>query len=233
MRGLRCFLALAIAFSISLPAMAADDPGARISALVAEAKYDEALTIANQLEKMSQSENGGNTARHAVAVSWIAFLKSVEGDRQGATPYYELAVAIYSKILPPDHPDLATSLNNLGFDRAETGRGDEAEALYRRALDIREQVLPPNDPAIADTLNNLAELYKSEERIDEVVPLLNRALEIRTRSLPPDDPRIAASLQNLAGALELDPKGDKFVASQKLLEKALAIRLKSAIALSN
>ena len=162
-----------------------------------------------------------------MAVSWIAFLKSVEGDRQGATPYYELAVAIYSKILPPDHPDLATSLNNLGFDRAETGRGDEAEALYRRALDIRERVLPPNDPAIADTLNNLAELYKSEERIDEVVPLLNRALEIRTRSLPPDDPRIAASLQNLAGALELDPKGDKFVASQKLLEKALAIRLKS------
>ena len=37
-----------------------------------------------------------------------------------------------------------------------------------------------------------------------------------------EDPAIAASLQNLAGALELDPKGDKFAAAQKLLEKALA-----------
>ncbi len=200
---------------------------AEISALTAEAKYDEALVKANALIKLSQDENGGNTSQHAEALSWAAYLHVVQGDVQGASTYFERAVEIYGRVLPADHPDLATSLNNLGYYRYRLGRYQEAEALYQRALDIRESVLKPNDPAIADTLTNLGELYKARERADESIPLLNRALEIRSRSLKPDDPAIAASLQNLAGAFELDPKGDKFVAAQKLLEKALAIRQKS------
>lgn len=130
-------------------------------------------------------------------------------------------------MLPADHPDLATSLNNLGYYRYRLGRYQESEALYQRALDVRERVLKADDPAIADTLTNLAELYKAQERSEDAIPLLNRALEIRSRSLDPNDPRIAASLQNLAGAMELDARGDKFVAAQKLLERALAIRLKT------
>ena len=203
------------------------DLTAEISALTADAKYDEALAKANALIKLSQDENGGDTSQHAEALSWAAYLHVVQGDVQGASNYFEQAVEIYGRVLPADHPDLATSLNNLGYYRYRLGRYQEAEALYQRALDIRESVLKPNDPAIADTLTNLGELYKARERADESIPLLNRALEIRSRSLKPDDPAIAASLQNLAGAFELDPKGDKFVAAQKLLEKALAIRQKS------
>lgn len=216
-----------VAAALATPVMAADDPSAVISALAASAKYDAALAAALELENKTKSENGGNTPGHAVAVSWIAFLKSVLGDRKGATAFYEEAVDIYSKVKPPREADFATSLNNLGYNRAETGRPDEAEQLYLRALDIREKVLTPNAPEIADTLNNLAQLYKSQGRLADAIPLLNRALEIRTRSLPPDDPRIASSLQNLAGAFELDPSGDKFVAAQHLLEKALEIRRKS------
>ena len=199
---------------------------AEISALAVEGKYDDALVKAGTLIKLTQDENGGNTSQHAEALSWAAYLHVVQGDVQGASTYFERAVEIYGRVLPADHPDLATSINNLGYYRYRLGRYQEAEALYHQALDIRERVLKPNDPAIADTLTNLGELYKVRERADEAIPLLNRALEIRSRSLKPEDPAIAASLQNLAGALELDPKGDKFAAAQKLLEKALAIRQK-------
>ena len=226
----RLILSLIIALALVAPSFAADDASSIISGLAAAAKYDEALAAAQELERKTRDAEGGNTADHAVAISWIAFLKSVLGDRQGATPFYEKAVEIYSKIKPPRQADYATSLNNLGYNRAETGHPDDAEQLYLRALDIREKVLPPNAPEIADTLNNLAQLYKSQGRLDEAITLLNRSLEIRTRSLPPTDPRIASSLQNLAGALELDPRGDKFVAAQHMLEKALEIRHKSQTA---
>lgn len=221
---------MAAAFIVAPVPLKADtrsDLTAQISALSGEAKYTDALQKAEALAELTKAENGGNTAAYAEALSWIAFLHNVTGDVLGASSYFERAAAIYEKVLPADHPDLATSLNNLGFDRYRLGQYRDAENLYHRALDIRERVLPENHPAIADTINNLAELYKAVGRIDEAIPLLNRALEMRVRSLSPDDPRIASSLQNLAGALELDPKGDKFVAAQKLIERALAIRLKS------
>ncbi len=206
---------------------ARQDLTAEISALTADAKYEEALGKADALIQLSKEENGGNTSQHAEALSWAAYLHIVIGDVQGASTFFERAVEIYGRVLPADHPDLATGLNNLGYHRYRLGRYGEAEALYQRALDIRERVLKPNDPAIADTLTNLGELYKARERADEAIPLLNRALEIRSRGLKADDPAIAASLQNLAGALELDPNGDKFAAAQTLLEKALAIRQKT------
>ncbi|MGB4866893.1 MAG: CHAT domain-containing tetratricopeptide repeat protein [Hyphomicrobium sp.] len=210
-----------------LHADARKDLTGEISALASQARFEDALAKANTLIDLTKAENGGDTAAHAEALSWAAYLHLSVGDVQGATPYFERAVEIYARVLPADHPDLATSLNNLGFDRYRNGRYSESEALYRKALDIRERVLKPNDPGIADTLTNLAELYKVRERAADAIPLLNRALEIRTRSLPADSPLIASSLQNLAGAMELDPNGDKFVAAQKLLERALAIRLKT------
>lgn len=222
--------ALLVALSCAAGAAVADqrqDLTAEISALAAEARYDTALVKAEALAALTKTDPGETSAPYAEALSWVAFLHEAVGDVLGASTFFEQAVAIYEKVLPPDHPDLATAINNLGFDRYRLGQYRESEALYERALDIRERVLPPNHPAIADTINNLAELYKAEDKPEEAIPLLNRALEMRTRSLPPDDPRIAASLQNLAGAMELDPKGDKFVAAQKLLERALAIRLKS------
>ncbi|MFT3730535.1 MAG: CHAT domain-containing protein [Hyphomicrobium sp.] len=230
MHGLIRFLIIALMATVATVARATENTSATISALAAAAKYDDALTAAIALEKQTSAANNGISPDHAVAVSWIAFLKSVLGDRAGATPFYEQAVDIYSKVTPARPADYATSLNNLGYNRAETGRTTEAEQLYLKALDLRERNLPPNSPAIADTLNNLAQLYKGEGHLEDALPLLNRALEIRTRSLPPNDPLIASSLQNLAGAMELDPAGDKFVAAQHLLEKALEIRRNSQTA---
>lgn len=224
-----------LAFALLVATAAAAHADARkalredLSTLASQARYAEALAKATELVDLTKAANNGNTQDHAEALSWAAYLHVANGDIQGASQYFERAVEIYGKVLPPDHPDLATSLNNLGYDRYRNGRYSESEALYQQALDIRERGLKPNDPGIADTLTNLAELYKARERSQDAVPLLNRALEIRTRSLPAESPLIASSLQNLAGALELDPAGDKFVAAQRLLEQALTIRRKSQV----
>ncbi|MFM7437163.1 MAG: tetratricopeptide repeat protein, partial [Snowella sp.] len=48
--------------------------------------------------------------------------------------------------LPPNHPDLATYLNNLAGLYYSQGKYNEAESLYLEALAISEQSLDSDHP---------------------------------------------------------------------------------------
>ena len=57
---------------------------------------------------------------------------------------FERALAIWERVLGPDHPDTAVSLNNLGgLLYSSRGSTRRARPLYERALAIRERVLGP------------------------------------------------------------------------------------------
>lgn len=64
------------------------------------------------------------------------------------------------RLLGPDHPDCAQSLNNLAALYNEKKQYDKAEELYERALDIRRRALAPDHPSLAYTVKHLAILYK-------------------------------------------------------------------------
>jgi tetratricopeptide (TPR) repeat protein len=70
------------------------------------------------------------------------------------------ALAIWEKALGPNHPDTATSLDNLAVLYADMGDYAKAEPLSQRALAIREKALGPNHPSTANSLNNRARLYE-------------------------------------------------------------------------
>ena len=53
------------------------------------------------------------------------------------------------KALGPDHPNVATSLNNLAELYRNQGKYAEAEPLYKRSLAIREKALGPDHPDVA------------------------------------------------------------------------------------
>ncbi len=52
------------------------------------------------------------------------------------------ALAIRMQVLPKDHPDIATSINNLATTYYNLKRYEDALTLHQKALAIREQVLP-------------------------------------------------------------------------------------------
>ena len=79
-----------------------------------------------------------------------------QGHYAATEPLYKRVLAIRKKALGPDHPDFATSLNDLGVLYRVQSRYAEAEPLYRRALAIREKELGPDHLDVATTLNNLA-----------------------------------------------------------------------------
>ncbi|MFM7640403.1 MAG: tetratricopeptide repeat protein, partial [Cyanobium sp.] len=78
--------------------------------------------------------------------------------------------------LGPEHPDTATSLNNLAALYNSQGAYAKAEPLYLRALAIREKAQGPDHPDTATSLNNLAGLYESQGAYAKAEPLLLRAL---------------------------------------------------------
>jgi nephrocystin-3 len=72
-----------------------------------------------------------------------------------AQPFYERALKIYESALPPNHPDIARSLNDLATLYHEQRRYAEALPLYQRALKIYESAWGPNHPGTKTTRENL------------------------------------------------------------------------------
>jgi CHAT domain-containing protein/Tfp pilus assembly protein PilF len=134
------------------------------------------------------------------------------------------ALAIREKVLGPDHPGTAKSLNNLALLLRSKDDYDGAEPLYRRALAIMEKALGPDHPETATILNNLALLLQAKGESDSAEPFYRRALAIREKALGPDHPETAQSLDSLASLLKY--KGDND-AAEPLYRRALAIREKA------
>ncbi|MEK6589626.1 MAG: tetratricopeptide repeat-containing protein, partial [Nitrospinota bacterium] len=121
-----------------------------------------------------------------------------QGRYEEAISYAKRALEIVEKILGREHPDVATSLNNLAELYVSTGRYAEAEPLHKRSLAISEKALGREHPDVAKGLNNLALLYYSTGRYSEAEPLYKRSLEIDEKALGREHPDVATSLNNLA-----------------------------------
>jgi tetratricopeptide (TPR) repeat protein len=106
----------------------------------------------------------------------------------GARPLLERALAIREKVLGSEHPDTATSLNNLASLVHAQGDLAGARPLLERALAIREKVLGPEHIHTAFSLVNLAGLLESQGDVAGALPLFERALAIYEKVLGPEHP---------------------------------------------
>ncbi len=137
-----------------------------------------------------------------------------------ALPWLEQCLQIAETRLGSDHPDIATSLNNLAYLYQLQGRYSEAEPLYVRSLQIREEQLGADHPDTAQSLNNLAELYLAMGRYSEAEPLLVRSIHITEQQLGADHPDVANTLNNLAYLYQVQ---GRYGEAEPLLLRALQI----------
>ncbi len=71
------------------------------------------------------------------ATPTLASLYHTQGQYATAEPLYQRALAIREQALGPNHPAVATILENLAMLYRKTGRDQEAEPLEKRAQAIR------------------------------------------------------------------------------------------------
>jgi tetratricopeptide (TPR) repeat protein len=96
------------------------------------------------------------------------------------------------RLLGDEHPDVATSLNNLASLYDNQGRYGEAEPLYQDALAMRKRLLGDEHPTVARSLFNLGGLRYKQGRYREALALLLQAQPIYLSQLGPDHPNTQA-----------------------------------------
>ncbi|MBW4528502.1 MAG: tetratricopeptide repeat protein [Phormidium tanganyikae FI6-MK23] len=138
-----------------------------------------------------------------------------------AEEWCEYCRVIAAQRFGDDHPNVATSLNNLAELYRLQGRYEDAEPLHKRALQIRQRQLEPDHLDVAQSLNNLALLHQLQGRYKDVEPLYRQALEIKQRQLGEDHSDVAVSLNNLAALHRLQ---GQYEDAEPLYKRALEIR---------
>jgi CHAT domain-containing protein/Tfp pilus assembly protein PilF len=148
----------------------------------------------------------------------------------------EIDEALYPKDkYPQGHPDLASSLNNLGALLKAQGEYGKALPYLQRALAMVEALCPKakypqGHPDLATCLNNLGSLLDAQGEYDEALPYCQRALQMLEALYPKDKypqghPQLALSLSNL-GVL-LSAQGEY---AQALLALKRAVRIYQELA---
>jgi tetratricopeptide (TPR) repeat protein len=122
-----------------------------------------------------------------VSIIWRHFTV-LKGRYSEAEPLYQQALALRQKLLGDEHPDVATSFNNLAALYESQGRYSEAEPLYQQALALMQKLLGDEHPDVATSFNNLGSLRFSQGRYQEAATYLERALALIERLLGPDHP---------------------------------------------
>jgi tetratricopeptide (TPR) repeat protein len=110
-------------------------------------------------------------AEEARALNGQAVELHEQGKYAESTRLLERALALRRQLYPRGqyphgHPDLASSLSNLGFVLQAQGEYAKAEPHYRDALALRRQLYPKDQypqghPDLAGSLNNLAALLRA------------------------------------------------------------------------
>ncbi len=138
-----------------------------------------------------------------------------------AEPHLRQALEIRKRVLGPEHPDVAASLNDLASLLHDEGKRAEAEPLYREALRIRKRVLGPGHLDTSATLNDLGLLLKQQGDLDGAEALYRESLAIKRRALGEAHGDLAQAINNMAQLLQA--RGD-LKGAETLHRESLAMR---------
>lgn len=137
-----------------------------------------------------------------------------------AKALYERALKIDEKTYGPDHPEVATDVNNLGSVLKDLGDLAGAKQCCERALKIGEKNHGPDHPKVAVCVNNLGEVLRAQGDLAGAKKCFERALKIGESTFGPDHPQVATCVNNLGSVLQ--SQGD-LAGAKKCYERALKI----------
>ena len=198
------------------------DSLAMITELLDRGRGIEAENVARALLARVESVRGPDALEVAQVLDLLcrAVRRSSKVTPEEKQEIVERAVTIKERALGPAHPDLATSLINLGVQRALAGDPPAARPSVERALAIREAAFGPDHPVVAAALQTLGGLLITLHDDDAAKVMLERAQRIREAVYGENDPDIVRTLVNLA--ILYQETGDYITARQRY-GRALAI----------
>jgi len=142
-------LVIGLSLAFTAEALAEDDTPAELNRQIAElyrqAKYKDAVLPAEKLVALTRNARGDEDLQTMRAINALALLYDYAGEYAKAEPLCKEALEICQKVLGPEHPDTARSLNNLALLEFDLGKIEEGKRLaeqgYTAGLKIFSQIL--------------------------------------------------------------------------------------------
>merc|ERR1719316_1231010 len=103
---------------------------------------------------MSSHLHAACTLRHKLGT----VLREVDGSAAAALEHENAVLKMRQRLHGEgDHPDIATSMNNLASTLHHLGKHQQALEMQEEVLKMRQRLYPEGDhPKIAESMNNLA-----------------------------------------------------------------------------
>ncbi len=158
----------------------------------------------------------------AETLSHLGFLRFHQGQLDDAERVLSEALVIRERELPANHPDLASTLDDLGVIVGTRGDYARAARFYEQALGIRRALhgsSPHED--IGQSLNNMAVNLYNRGDLEGAERYYREAIEVDRSVFGPDHPTLATNLANF-GRLYQDRA--EYEEAERLLAEALRIR---------
>ncbi len=118
------------------------------------------------------------------------------GDGQAAEQVYRDTLVARREQFPQDHPDIASSLEDLGVTLLRHGQFAEAEPLFRECLDIRRSAFL-SDWRIAYAMSLLSESLLGQGRFAEAEPLALDACDGLSNNAWAPSEQVRHAMQNI------------------------------------
>ncbi|MCE5319465.1 MAG: tetratricopeptide repeat protein, partial [Parachlamydia sp.] len=126
-----------------------------------------------------------------------------EGDAKKAIQYYKDALKIGIKVYGDEHPDVASSLNNLGSAWQDLGDAKKAIRYCEKALRIYKKVFGDEHPNMAISLNYIGSAWYDLGDAKKAIQYYEEALKICKKVYGDDHPDVASSLNSLGSAWQV------------------------------
>ena len=114
---------------------------------------------------------------------------------------FERVLDLQQEHLGNEHPDVASTLNNLGIVLTHLGRYEEAVTRYDQSLRLHEKLEGSEHPNVAFASHNLAVALRRMGKALEARAAFERALQIRRKALGINHPESLHSAQALVRLL--------------------------------
>ena len=185
-----------------------------------QSRFDAALAL--EVSAAAAVARAGNSAElRGKLLSHVGTVLMRKGDLDGARAKHAAAIAVWEEGLGPDHPDLATALNNIGNIARIEGKYAEAMDYSARALPILERSLGSKHPRVASAIDNLGMTAYRLGDYAAAAAHHRRALAIVEGVGSGSTPQAATILNNLANAVYYLGETET---AEELYRRALAIR---------
>jgi len=145
--------------------------------------YQDAERYYRQALDITQAFYGPNHYKTAAGLTVLG--RALRFEPQGndeAQRLFERALVIRERVFGRVHPQVASTLNELGGVALARGRFDEAEALARRVLAIYRTVYGRKHAFTGVGVANLASVYMKHNQYSQAEPLFREAIGIFTET---------------------------------------------------